>query len=667
MKRLLTTPIYYVNDVPHIGHAYTTIIADVVKKYWTLQGDKVFLLTGTDEHGQKIEESAKKHGIGTIEYANSISQKFQDAWREFEIDYDKFMRTTYLEHILSVQKAFEIMYDRGDIYKGEYEGRYCVSCESFFTQIQVLDGVYCPDCGKETRLVKEESYFFALSKYQDKLLQWYQSSSNCILPLHKKNEVIKFVENGLQDLSITRTSFEWGVKVPLRFKDHKHIIYVWLDALMNYASALGYGLDYNNAKEQLQYKLDQNPMLESQMEYFNHATHIVGKDILRFHAIYWPAFLMSLDLPLPEHIFVHGWWTIDGVKMSKSLGNVINPLEIKEAYDSDIFRYFLLKEVPFGQDGDFSQSALINRNNGELSNDLGNLLNRLIGMSEKYFNFDLTESFTINHYQLEREKIDSLCKECQSYMNVMQPNKYLESVWELLYLANSLITQIAPWELMKRDEVKTCKEFLNLIANILAKVALLLYPIMPRSCNKIAKSLGIHIDSAQFKHLISQHQYLRGFMLTKSEVLFPKIEEPRIKIFASNNTQTSIQEETKTQQTEANILDSIQDSQIEISDFQKIHIKIGTITEAQKMPKSKKLLKLKVDIGEERERQIIAGISEFYECENLIGTQVCVLANLKPAKLMGELSEGMILACKDSHGLSLLRVGSKRENGSRIS
>lgn len=338
MKKLLTTPIYYVNDVPHIGHAYTTILADVMKKYWTLRGDDVFFLTGTDEHGQKIEEAAKKHGIKTIEYANSISEKFRDTWREYDIDYDKFIRTTYFEHILSVQKAFEIMYDRGDIYKGAYEGMYCVGCESFFTQTQVIDGIYCPDCSgkKETRLVKEESYFFALSKYQDKLLAWYRENPDCIVPSHKRNEVIKFVEQGLQDLSITRISFEWGIKIPLKLRDSKHIIYVWLDALMNYASALGYGLDYNNAKEQLSYKMEQNPCLESKMEYFDNTTHIVGKDILRFHAIYWPAFLMSLGLPLPKHILVHGWWTIDGVKMSKSIGNVIHPLDIKNAYPTDI-------------------------------------------------------------------------------------------------------------------------------------------------------------------------------------------------------------------------------------------------------------------------------------------------------------------------------------------
>lgn len=633
MKRLLTTPIYYVNDVPHIGHAYSTIIGDVIKKYWTLQGDCVFLLTGTDEHGQKIEEAARKKGIKTIEYANTIANKFKYVWDRFHIDYNKFIRTTYLEHILGVQKAFEIMFERGDIYKGEYEGQYCVSCESFFTPSQVLDSIYCPDCGKETRLVKEESYFFALSKYQNRLLEWYRNKPECILPLHKKNEVIKFVENSLQDLSITRTSFEWGIKVPLKLKDDKHIIYVWLDALMSYANALGYGLDYHNAGELLKHKMEQNPTLESKMEYFNHTSHIVGKDILRFHAIYWPAFLMSLGLPLPEHIFAHGWWTIDGVKMSKSIGNVINPLDILECYPLDIFRYFLLKEVPFGQDGDFSEKALINRNNGELSNDLGNLVNRLIGMSEKYFNFDLKDSFSIDNFQVERESIDSISHSALEYMNAMQPHKYLESIWEMLHLANGLITKTQPWELMKTGRIRECRELLNLIANILAKVALLLYPIMPQTCEKIAMCLGIKINSESFYGMIREYQYLRDFSITKIEALFPKIDAPRMK-------RDSIESSSTSAETPAKPL-------ITLSDFQKLDIRIGTIIEASKVEKSEKLLKLLIDIGEAKPRQVLSGIAQYYTCEELVNTQVCLLANLKPAKLMGHLSEGMILACKD--------------------
>ncbi|STQ87002.1 methionine--tRNA ligase [Helicobacter muridarum] len=676
MKQLLTTPIYYVNDIPHIGHAYTTIIADVLKKYWNLQGNDIFLLTGTDEHGQKIEGAAKKKNMDIGQYVDSIAKRFQDTWDCFGIDYDKFIRTTFVEHKISVQKAFEIMFDKGDIYKGEYEGRYCVSCESFFTQTQVFDEIYCPDCGKETQIVKEESYFFALSKYQDRLLTWYRDNAKCILPLHKKNEVIAFVEQGLQDLSITRTSFKWGIPIPEKLHDEKHIIYVWLDALISYISALGYGLTQSNAKEILQNHLDQDPCLNSNMQYFEHATHIVGKDILRFHAIYWPAFLMSLDVPLPKHIFVHGWWTINGVKMSKSLGNVVNPLEIQQAYPMDIFRYFLLKEVPFGQDGDFSQTALINRNNGELSNDLGNLLNRLQGMSEKYFNFELKESFCRNSYHDQLEKINSITTECHVYIENMQLNKYLESVWELLYLGNEMITKVAPWELMKSNKNKECKEFLNLIANILAKAGLLLYPVMPNSCEKIARCLGFAINPANFTYLISQQGYLQDFVLTKVEALFPKIESKRIEsknadssnnlesdILDSNNVTINQNDDSSNNQLKPHTsLNSVS-----IDDFSKIEIRVGTILDANRLPKSHKLLKLKVDIGDTIERQIIAGIAEYYDSKDLIGKQVCVIVNLKPAKIMSEISEGMLLVAKDSNGLSIINPEQKRENGSKIS
>ncbi len=657
MKRLLTTPIYYVNDVPHIGHAYTTIIADMLKKYYSLCGHEVFFLTGTDEHGQKIEDSAKKKGIQTIEYVNSISEKFRHTWQDFEIDFDKFIRTTYLEHILSVQKAFEIMYSRGDIYKGEYEGLYCVSCETFFTKTQVIDDMYCPDCGKEINSVKEESYFFALSKYQDKLLQWYRENEDCIMPNSKRQEIIKFVESGLHDLSITRTSFEWGIKTPLRLKDHKHIIYVWLDALINYISALGYGLDYNDAKEQLSYRKEQNPCLESKMEFFNHTTHVVGKDILKFHAIYWPAFLLSLNLPMPKHIFAHGWWTIDGVKMSKSIGNVISPMSIKEAYPLDVFRYFMLREVSFGQDGDFSESALINRNNGELSNDLGNLLSRLIGMAEKYFSLSLKNN-SLSDYSLQKDEIAGIINNAMESMSQMKPHKYLEEIWRLLSMANTLIAEKAPWEMMKNGREKECEEFLCFISNILSKVALLVYPVMPKSCEKIAKALGISIDSKSFDSLVVKGEYLLGFNLLKSEALFPKIESARMKQCElpqkdeKNGSQNGKNENSK--------------ALISKSDFEKMDIRLGTIIDAEEMSGSKKLLKLQIDLGEGKPRQIISGIKEFYSAKGLIGTQVCVLANLKPAKLMGEISEGMILSCEDSSGLSLLGVESKRDNGAVV-
>ncbi len=354
--------------------------------YSRLSGLDTFFLTGTDEHGQKIEQAAKLRGKSPKEYADEISGVFKSLWDEFNITYDKFIRTTDDYHIKGVQKAFERMYKKGDIYKGVYKGHYCIGCETFFTKTQLVGDELCPDCGRETTVVEEESYFFKLSNYQDRLLKWYKDNEKCILPKTRRNEVIRFVEAGLEDLSITRTSFDWGVKLPESLNDPKHVVYVWLDALMNYLTALGYGTT------------------EDKIDYWPARVHLIGKDILRFHAIFWPAFLMSLDMPLPKHIATHGWWTRNGEKMSKSKGNVVNPKEVAEAYGLDNFRYFLIREVPFGGDGDFSQRALIDRINNDLGNDLGNLLNRLIGMSNKYTEgqIDSSEVEKVPHKQRVR-------------------------------------------------------------------------------------------------------------------------------------------------------------------------------------------------------------------------------------------------------------------------
>ncbi|PAF50356.1 methionine--tRNA ligase [Helicobacter sp. 13S00401-1] len=682
-QNYITTPIYYVNDKPHIGHAYTTIICDLLKKYAEINGIPTFLLTGTDENGQKIEQAATAHNTTPQKYADMISAKFRSVWDSFDIDYDKYMRTTDLEHRYGVQKAFELMYKKGDIYKGEYEGHYCVSCESFFTATQVIDELYCPDCGKPTTLVKEESYFFALSKYQDRLLKWYEENPTCILPLHKRNEVVRFVSDGLQDLSITRTSFDWGVKIPESLNDPKHIVYVWLDALLNYVSALGYGLDYKDAKEALsklaREDIKRLPSLESKMELFNNTTHVVGKDILRFHAIYWPAFLMSLDLPLPRQILAHGWWTREGVKMSKSLGNVIDPLEVKEAYGTEAFRYFLLKEVPFGQDGDFSELAFKNRINGELSNDLGNLLNRLIGMSEKYFSFSIegSKEELEKDYKDELEKIDSIISKLASLMENVQFHLYLEGVWELLTLANGLITKMTPWTLMKEGRIKECNAFLVLIANILLKTALLLYPFLPKSTKKIGESLGVSIDANNYKHFIKEKGLKESFHITKCEALFPKVEDLRMQTTESKKVQETKVADSKTKDSKTkdfkvdsknqNLPESSTENLISIEEFKKIDIRVGKIVSATEVPKSTKLLKLEVDLNEGRLRQILAGIKETYTSESLVGRQVVVLANLKPAKLMGLTSEGMLLACKDENGLNLLSIENSKILGSKIS
>ena len=643
----ITTPIYYVNDVAHIGHAYTTIIADMLARYSRLVGHNTYFLTGTDEHGQKIAQSAESRGKTAKEYADEISGKFRELWDNFDITYNKFIRTTDEEHKTGVQKAFETMYNKGDIYKGEYEGFYCVSCETFFTEKQLVDEQFCPDCGRPTSIVKEESYFFKLSKYEDKLIKWYEENDDCILPRSKKNEIVNFVKGGLKDLSISRTSFDWGVKLPESMNEPRHVMYVWLDALMNYITALGYGTDDKN------------------MEFWPANVQLVGKDILRFHAIYWPAFLMSLDLPLPKHIAAHGWWTRDGEKMSKSKGNVVNPKEVADAYGLDAFRYFMLREVPFGQDGDFSQKALIDRINSDLGNDLGNLLNRISGMSGKYFDFKVSSVDVEKFHKKELDEVNEILNGLENYLYNMQINKYLEEIWKVLTIANKAINDYEPWNLMKDGKTDEAMALVALITNIMAKVALLLDSVMPEKIKQIATSLGMNIDTATFNSLIKNKELLADTVITKVDQLFPRIEEVLLAQPAtSDETKTEVEKQSE-KKNETKVEED--DNLITIDQFFKTTLKIGTIVEAVEVPKSAKLLKLQVDLGEGRNRQILAGIKEYYSAEELVGTQACVVANLKPAKLMGMLSEGMLMAAKDENGLSLLRPEAPKKSGTKIS
>lgn len=633
MKRYITTPIYYVNDVPHIGHAYTTIIADFLKRFYTLKGDETFFLTGTDEHGQKIEQSASARGKTPMQYATEVSGKFKELWDRFGIDYDHFIRTTDDYHIKAVQLAFEKMQERGDIYKGEYEGQYCVSCESFFTPTQLKEGKFCPDCGKSTMGVKEESYFFALSKYQDKLLEWYES--NPILPSYRQNEVINFVKNGLNDLSITRTTFEWGIEIPNQKEgEKKHIIYVWLDALLNYVSALGYGGDEKN------------------MSFWQGSIHLVGKDILRFHAIYWPAFLLSLGLSLPQKIYAHGWWLNEGQKMSKSIGNVIDPQKVSDEFGNDIFRFFLLREVPFGQDGDFSLNALIDRINSELSNDLGNLLNRVIGMSEKYFSLSLNSSKAKEFFPTEAKELENLIAQALPLVENAQFHRYLEEVWKIFSLSNTMIARYEPWSLIKNGESEKTEALLVFLCNALFKGTLLFAPIMPTTAQKIADSLGIEIAPKDFEKMIIQNHYQERFEITKIAPLFPRVEKQEK------------EEKVEEKKVEAKVEEK--NPLIKIDDFFLSDLRVGEVLECKNVEGSEKLLLFKVDLGEEKPRQIISGIAQYYNPQDLVGTQVCVVANLKPAKLMGIVSEGMILSVKDENGLKLIIPQEKRKNGSKI-
>ena len=639
-KAYITTPIYYVNDVPHIGHAYTTIIADTMARYYRLKGHETFFLTGTDEHGQKIEEAAKSRGKTPQGYADEISGKFRALWDDFDISYDKFIRTTDADHKIGVQKAFQVMFDKGDIYKGEYEGHYCVSCETFFTETQLVDEGGCPDCGKPTRLVKEESYFFKLSKYQEDLIQWYNNDEKCVLPKGKKNEVISFVKQGLRDLSITRTSFDWGVKLPASMNDDKHVMYVWLDALLNYITALGYGTD------------------EKHMNFWPATIHLVGKDILRFHAIYWPAFLLSLGLPLPKHVAAHGWWTRNGEKMSKSKGNVVNPKEVADAYGLENFRYFLLREVPFGQDGDFSQKALMDRINSDLGNELGNLLNRIIGMSGKYSNFVINSKDVQKFHATELKNADEILNGIENTLLELQTNRYLEDLWKVLTIANASITLHEPWVKMKDGKEDEAMAVVALVSNILARVSVLLHPVMPKTTIKIANAMGFDINTKSYEKLILNKEMLEEFTIEKIPPLFPRIEE---ELIAQPETPAPAPIEVKAKKEHKK-----EESIITIDQFFETSLKIGTIIEADILEGSDRLLKLKVDVGEAEPRQIVAGIREYYSPFELLNTQVCVVANLKPATIKGLLSQGMLLAAKDKDGLCLVRPEKTRRNGASI-
>lgn len=653
-KSYITTPIYYVNDVAHIGHAYTTIIADTLARYARLLGQDTFFLTGTDEHGQKIEEAAKKKGKETQAYADEISATFKDLWDDFDISYDKFIRTTDEDHKIGVQKAFTAMYDKGDIYKDTYKGHYCISCETFFPELQLVDGEFCPDCGKSTTVVEEESYFFKLSAYEEKLLAWYEENPDCILPKSKRNEVIRFVEGGLNDLSITRTSFDWGVKLPENFNDPKHVMYVWLDALMNYLTGLGYGTD------------------EANMDFYPARVHLIGKDILRFHAIYWPAFLMSLDLPLPKHIGAHGWWTRNGEKMSKSKGNVVDPKEVADAYGLENFRYFMLREVPFGGDGDFSQKALIDRINSDLGNDLGNLLNRLIGMSGKYFEGRVESDLVEKFYKEEMAEVDASLAKLEPMLFELQIHKYLEELWRPLTVANKAIDKYQPWTMIKEGKTDETMALNGLIATILAKVSLMLHAVMPKTTSIITQALGFEITPENFEKIIKNSETLAPFTIEKREPLFPRIEEELL-VDARVEALKKEKEEAEAKKAKAKAKNSDKKESksdgvalIGIDQFFETSLKVGTVVEAEEVAKSKKLLLLQVDVGEDENRQVVAGIKEWYSAEDILNTQVCVVANLKPAKLMGMRSEGMLLAAKDADGLCLIRPEKPKTNGTSI-
>ena len=633
----VTTPIYYVNGDPHVGSAYTTIAADVLARYKKSKGFDVFFLTGTDEHGQKVEEAAKMRDLTPQAWTDSMAPRFIDMWKALDINYTDFIRTTEPRHKDAVKKIIKTVYEKGDIYKGEYEGKYCVSCETFVPENQIVNGNHCPDCGKELRMVKEESYFFKMSKYQDALLEHIENHPDFILPHSRKNEVVSFIKQGLQDLSISRNTFEWGI--PIEFAPG-HITYVWFDALTNYLTAVGY---------------ENNPELFDKFWNNGEVVHLLGKDILRFHAIIWPCMLLSAGIKLPNKIVAHGWWTSEGEKMSKSKGNVVAPLDEISKYGVDAFRYCLMREVNFGNDGDYSTPSIVTRINSDLANDLGNLLNRTLGMYGKYFNGTITKGEVFEEID---DSVKTLWNETivavDYHMNRVEFSRALEAIWKFISRMNKYVDETAPWLLIK-DETKNERlaTVMNFLVQSLYKVAVLTAPYMPTASQKIWNQLGFsnNILEASLESVDGWNLLNEGHILGTAEPIFPRLEVEKKEV---KKDPLAINEDLKIE------------NPIEISDFDKIDIQVVEILEASNIEGADKLLKFKVKTAGEI-RQIVSGIAKYYPTPSeLVGKKVLAILNLPPVKLRGVLSQGMLLSSTEKKRLKLVEVDSSVKIGAKI-
>ncbi|HHL2034864.1 methionine--tRNA ligase [Clostridium perfringens] len=626
----ITTPIYYPSTNLHIGNTYTTVAADAIARFKRLTGHEVMFLTGTDEHGQKIERIANEKGITPKEHVDEIVAGIKDLWKMMNISYDKFIRTTDDYHVKAVQEIFKKLYDQGDIYKDSYEGLYCTPCESFWTETQLVNG-NCPDCGRPVEKAKEEAYFFKMSKYADRLIQYIEEHPDFIQPESRKNEMLNnFLRPGLQDLCVSRTSFTWGI--PVSF-DEKHVIYVWIDALSNYITALGYGQE-----NQELYK-----------KFWPADVHLIGKDILRFHTIYWPIMLMALGLELPKQVFGHGWLLVDGGKMSKSKGNVVDPVVLVNMFGADAVRYYLLREIPFGSDGLFNNEIFIKKVNTDLANDLGNLLSRTIAMVYKYFD-GVIQAPTCKE-AIDDELINlalSTPGKVEASIDALKIPEALESIWTLISRANKYIDETTPWILAKDEEKK--ERLGTVLYNLLETlrfVSVMISPFLTETSVKINAQLNTKVTT--WESLKEFNGTVAGDKVAKGDVIFPRIdvEEKLAELEALKPAPVKPANEE--------LVKNPIKEEITIDDFDKIDLRVVKVLECEPVKKAKKLLKLKVDLGGE-ERQVISGIAQYYKPEELVGKYVVLVANLKPVKLRGELSQGMILAAAPSDDSELLLV-----------